>query len=144
MCPHNEAFIDRVFMQLRSVIHSLGRGGGSMTPSIYETAQVLRFCPEHVETDKVTAWLLSCQQPDGGWGEARQPLYRIVPTLAAVLALRCQGTFGPLRKACLAGQRFLEEQDRPVEVSDGAYLPVAIELILPRLLDEIDDMGMGI
>ena len=58
-----------------------------MTPSTYETAQVLRFCPELVEADKVVDWLLDRQQPDGGWGESGAPLYRITPTAAVILAL---------------------------------------------------------
>ncbi|MFN8468177.1 MAG: prenyltransferase/squalene oxidase repeat-containing protein [Caldilineaceae bacterium] len=145
MGQHNDdAFTDHAFLQLRNVIRSLGRGGGSMTPSIYESAQVLRYCPELVEIDKVVDWLLRQQRPDGGWGQEEVPLYRIVPTVAAILGLESLGSHERLHQACMAGQRFLEEQDGPVESSDGEYLPVAIELILPRLLDEADSRGISL
>lgn len=142
MHQHSDASIDRTFLQLRSVVRSLGRGGGLMTPSIYETAQVLRFCPELVETNKVIAWLLNSQQLDGGWGDVGGPLYRVVPTAAAILALNTYSSYDRIKRVCAAGYRFLEEQQALISPDDGAYLPVAIELILPRLLDEMGEAGM--
>ena len=94
MRAHSHASTDQAWGQLRKVVNNLGRGGGAITPSIYETAQVLRFYPELVEVDRVITWLLRNQQPDGGWGEMEAPLYRIVPTLAAILALRCYRSDG--------------------------------------------------
>lgn len=142
MSEPNRLFSDQALTQLRAVISDLGSGGGSMTPSIYETAQVLRFCPELVEADKVLDWLLKAQRPDGGWGELGPPLYRIVPTAAAILALHDYRSHERVRRACAAGQRFLEEQKEPVEATHGEYLPVAMELILPRLLDEAAERGI--
>lgn len=138
----NQGPSEHFLVELKNVIRDLGRDGGSMTPSVYETAQVLRFCPNLVEVDKVVDWLLRCQQPDGGWGEVGAPLYRPVPTLAAILALRDYRSHERVRQACSAGQRYLEEQDQPIEAADGEYLPVAIELILPRLLDEAEEKGI--
>ena len=144
MRAHSHASTDQAWGQLRKVVNNLGRGGGAITPSIYETAQVLRFYPELVEVDRVITWLLRNQQPDGGWGEMEAPLYRIVPTLAAILALRCYRSDGRVGRACAVGYRFLEEQDTAIVPDDSEYLPVAVELILPRLLDEMSEAGMGL
>jgi hypothetical protein len=134
--------MEQAIAQLRLVIRQLGRDGGAMTPSAYETAQVLRFCPEFVEVDKVVNWLLSVQQPDGGWNDPASPLYRDVPTLAALLALRTYHRDERVRRACKAGYSFLEQQTEDINPTDGEYLPVGIELILPRLLDDAEDMGL--
>ncbi len=136
------ALTERAIAQLRVVIRQLGHGGGAMTPSVYETAQVLRFCPEFVEVDKVIDWLLAVQQPDGGWNEPASPLYRDAPTLAALLALRAHHRDERVRRACNAGHRFLEQQTSIIAPTDGEYLPVGIELILPRLLDEAEEIGL--
>lgn len=138
----DQALNERVFAQLRKVIQELGQNGGSMTPSVYETAQVLRFCPEIVEVDKVVDWLLRQQQADGGWGDPAKPLYRDMPTHAALLALLDYRQHPRVRCATTTAQRFLEEQSKVIEPTDGEHLPVAIELILPRLLDEAEEMGI--
>jgi len=138
----NFALMERVFAQLRQVVHQLGCGGGAMTPSVYETAQVLRFCPELVEVDKVVDWLLSVQQPDGGWNDPASPLYRDVPTLAALLALRGYHLDERVRRACNAAHRYLDHQTADINPTDGEYLPVGIELIMPRLLDDAEVMGL--
>ena len=130
--------------QLRRLIRHLGHGGGSMSPSIYETAQVLRFCPELVETDKVVAWLLDHQHGDGGWGEPSAPLYRYVPTLAAVLALNGYRSIGRVRCRLEAALRHLAAQAVAIEPAVDAYLPVGMEFILPHLLDEAEEAGLGV
>ena len=140
----NQALTERALAGLREVIHSLRRNGGSMTPSIYETAQVLRFCPEYVEADKLVDWLLRCQQPDGGWEDPETPIYRDVPTLAALLALQSCGQQPRVRDALTAAQRYLEEQTTVVEPTDGEYLPVGMELVLPSLLDQAEESGFSV
>lgn len=113
-----------------------------MTPSVYETAQVLRFCPNLIDVDNVIHWLLTMQRPDGGWGEEWAPMYRDVPTLAAILALRSQDQCARINKAWNDGVRFLEEQSTCLQAEDGEYLSAAIELIVPTLLDQAGDMGL--
>jgi len=140
----NLALAERAAAALRDVIHSLRRDGGSMTPSVYETAQVLRFCPEYVEADKVLEWLLHCQQSDGGWEDPASPIYRDVPTLAALLALQSCGPQPRVREAIYAAQRFLEEQTTVVAPADGEYLPVGMELVLPCLLDQAEESGFSV
>ena len=140
----NPALTAHASAALRDVIHSLRRDGGSMTPSVYETAQVLRFCPETVEADKVLEWLLHCQQPDGGWEDPASPIYRDVPTLAALLALQSCGPQPRVRAAVAAAQRFLEEQTTVVAPTDGEYLPVGMELVLPCLLDQAEESGFSV
>jgi hypothetical protein len=144
MQTRNHPEIDRIFRRLRMLLRRLGRHGGSITPSIYETAQVLRFCPQFVNADEVIGWLLHRQQHDGGWEHADAPLYRTVPTLAAILALHEQGRSEAARRAKEAGLRYLERQHDVIEASSGQYLPVAMELILPRLLNEAEAAGLGL
>src|SRR4029078_7355515 len=88
MLVQNYAFDEQILEQLRQVLRHTGRGGGYMTPSVYESAQVLRFYPELVDVDAVIHWLLKMQRPDGGWGEEGAPMYPDVATRAAVHALR--------------------------------------------------------
>ena len=92
--------------------------------------------------DKVVDWLLHCQQSDGAWNDPVSPLYRDVPTLAALLALRTYHRYERVRRACNAGHRFLDQQSTVIAPTDGEYLPVGIELILRALLDEAEDMGL--
>jgi hypothetical protein len=142
MQSRNYPETDHIFRRLRMLLHRLGSHGGSITPSIYETAQVLRFCPQFVNTSEVIGWLLRRQQPDGGWDHPDAPLYRTVPTLAAVLALHEQGRDKAARRAKAAGLRFLERQQQVIDASNGQYLPVAMELILPRLLNDAAAGGL--
>jgi hypothetical protein len=142
MRVQNHALTDGAFAQLRKVIQQLGQGGGSMTPSVYETAQVLRFCPEIVQVDKVVDWLLRRQQADGGWGDPATPLYRDVPTLAALLALQDYRQHKRVRRATNAAQRFMEEQITVIEPTDREYLPVGVELIIPRMLGQAEEAGL--
>lgn len=139
-CSRTECTFD----QLRRLIRHLGDGGGSMSPSIYETAQVLRFCPELVEADKVVAWLLDCQQLDGGWGEPSAPLYRHVPTLAAILALNNYRDSGHVRCRLQAALRYLADQVTTIAPSVDAYLPVGMEFIVPHLLCEAEEAGLDV
>ena len=57
--------IDPLLTELRSLIGDLGKGGGSISPSVYDTAQVLRLYPPE-DTGPAFAWLRSQQQSDGG------------------------------------------------------------------------------
>ena len=139
-CSRTECTFD----QLRRLIRHLGNGGGLMSPSIYETAQVLRFCPELVETDKVVDRLLGCQQLDGGWGEPFAPLYRHVPTLAAILALNSYRDNRRVWRQLQAALKYLADQVTAIEPSVDAYLPVGMEFILPHLLHEAEEAGLGV
>ena len=139
-CSRTECTFD----QLQRLIRHLGNGGGSMSPSIYETAQVLRFCPELVETDKVVAWLLDRQQVDGGWGEPSAPLYRHVPTLATILALNNYRDSRRVRGQLQAALKYLADQVTAIAPSVDAYLPVGMEFILPHLLHEAEEAGFGV
>src|SRR5262249_46866957 len=76
----------RLIGNLRALVSELGKAGGTLTPSIYDTAHVLRHCPPE-DVRPGLEWLLAQQQADGGWGPPAIPLARHVPTLAAILTL---------------------------------------------------------
>lgn len=128
---------------LRSQIADLGTDGGLNSPSIYDTAQLLRLAPPPEGPWPAINWLASQQQPDGGWGDPSAPRARDLPTLAALLALHVYGTRGRERAAVDSGLAFLRRQaSHWSNLSDD--LPVGIELLLPRLIEEAVALGLDL
>ncbi|MCX6049802.1 MAG: hypothetical protein NT075_32280 [Chloroflexi bacterium] len=129
--------------ELRATIADLGKGSGSISPSVYDTAQVLRlYAPQ--ESGPALTWLLSQQQADGGWGAPETPYARDVPTLAAVLALHSYHHVPHTHIAREAGLAFLRRQaDQWAEIPIDA-LPTATEIILPYLIEEAQICGLAI
>src|SRR5262245_40145396 len=85
---HTPEFItEMLYGQLRREVTALGTNGGILSPSVYDTAQVLRFSSGANPSWPTVDWLLSQQQPDGGWGDPAIPRTRDIPTLAAMIAL---------------------------------------------------------
>jgi hypothetical protein len=134
--------VDLLLADLRALIRDLGRDGGLIGPSIYDTAQVLRLAPPATGIQQALDWLAAQQQPDGGWGDPAIPRARDVPTLAAVLALRMYALTPGDHQVVQVGVAFLR---RHMHIWEGALpdeLPVGIELLLPRLLDEAEAAGL--
>lgn len=131
--------------EIRSLLLTLDRDGGLITPSIYETAQVLRFYPTTDRIKETVEWLLQQQRSDGAWGDPSAPLYRAVPTVAALLALsRRSSRTQREQDAVSAGiEAFesLKEQWQGVVPDD---IPIAAELVLPRLLEDSEQLGLPI
>lgn len=136
-------YIDTLLTELRTLIADLGKGGGSVSPSVYDTAQVLRLYPPE-DRAPAFAWLLAQQQADGGWGSPETPYARDVPTLAAILALKTAHQ-DPHTKAVIdAGLTFLQQQapkwaELPIDA-----LPIATEMVLPYLIEEANAAGLTI
>jgi halimadienyl-diphosphate synthase len=128
--------IDALLTELRTLIANLGKGGGCISPSIYDTAQVLRLYPPQEDRQAALAWLRAQQQPDGGWGSPAAPYTRDVPTLAAVLAMHTYSQDQKARAAIDAGLTFLRRQAEQWTELPIDALPIAAEMILPYLLEE--------
>jgi Squalene-hopene cyclase C-terminal domain/Prenyltransferase and squalene oxidase repeat len=128
---------------IRHLIADLG-AGGLIGPSIYDTAQVIRLAPPLEGAEQALDWLLTQQHPDGGWGSPAVPLARDVPTLAAVLALHELKAQRNLNDSIEAGLALLGRQAAywSDELSDD--LPVGIELLLPKLLEEAAAAGLSV
>jgi hypothetical protein len=134
--------VDMLLADLRVLVRDLGKDGGLIGPSTYDTAQVLRLAPPATGIQQTLDWLVAQQQPDGGWGDPAIPLARDVPTLAAILALRMYALSPADHKVVQAGVAFLRQHARIWEGPLPDELPVGIELLLPRLLDDAEAAGL--
>jgi hypothetical protein len=134
--------VDSLLTELRSLIHDLGQDGGLIGPSIYDTAQVIRLAPPASGVQQTLHWLVAQQQPDGGWGNPAFPRARDMPTLAALLALHLYAITPHDRRIIQAGLDFLRQHAPIWEGSLPDDLPVGIELLLPRMLEEAQSAGL--
>lgn len=135
--------VDILVRDLQGLLHDVGRDGGVIGPSVYDTAMVARLAPPKEGPEPAIEWLLSRQQSDGGWCSPRYPIGRDLPTLAAVLALREHRRDVKAREACAAGLAFLREQaGQWTAIPDD--LPIALELTLPALVQEAIRQGVDI
>jgi hypothetical protein len=134
--------LDLLITDLRYLVSDLGKDGGLTSPSIYDTAQVLRLSPPQDQVRPALSWLVEQQKDDGGWGNPALPLTRDVPTLAAVLALHAYDPTEHSRAAISAGLAFLKRQSAQWAAPLPDDIPSAVELLLPRLLEEACDAGL--
>lgn len=125
--------------ELYELVGALGVDGGMVSASVYDTAVVLRYAPPKEGVASALKWLLDQQQKDGGWGPATTMLTRAVPTLAAVLALHHYRGVINSETAVRKGLAFLEGQAHEWHNLDIDDIPIAAELILPKLLREAED-----
>lgn len=134
-----------VLTDLRFQIAELGRDGGMMNSSVYDTAQVLRLAPQSdAQRWSALQWLLDQQRDDGGWGSPAAPRARDVPTLACVLALLPYANRRSTRAAVDRALTFLRRQAIQWAGPPPEDLPVGTELLLPHLLDEAADRGLDL
>jgi hypothetical protein len=135
---------DILLTDLRYMIADLGKNGGLIGPSVYDTAQTLRFAPPREGAWPALEWLLEQQRSDGGWGDPRTPMARDMATLAAVLALRAYATRKTTRVAIDAGVSFLRRQSAQWAGPPPDDIPLAAELVLPSLLDQARREGIDL
>jgi hypothetical protein len=136
--------VELLTMDLRHLIADLGRDGGLISPSIYDTAQVVRLTPPAEGVWPALNWLIDQQQADGGWGDPVVPRARDVPTLAAVLALSVHQQRRAVRESLQAGVAFLRRQAAYWSGPLPEDIPIGIELLLPALLDEAARQGIAL
>ncbi len=135
------SYVEALLTELCTLVADLGKDGGHISPSIYDTAQVLRLYPPQEGVEAGLEWLLTQQQADGGWGAPNAPFARDVPTLASILALNTYAQDATTRQAVDAGLAFLYQQaDQWREIPIDA-LPIATEMILPYLIEEANQAG---
>ncbi|MBV9389012.1 MAG: hypothetical protein JOZ78_21560 [Chroococcidiopsidaceae cyanobacterium CP_BM_ER_R8_30] len=133
---------DILLTDIYSLISNLGKDGGAISASVYDTAQVMRFYPPQQGIWSAVEWLLEQQKADGGWGDTSTPLARDVPTLASVVALYTYGNRKATLDAVQKGLAFLRRQVEQWNLQLSDALPVGIELLLPWLLDEAAAVGL--
>lgn len=128
-----------------------GNPWGTMSPSVYETARLVRTAPWLDGHAARCDFLLRTQRPDGWWGHPDG--YDLVPTLSATEALlheldrpaagpSSQPPAARIARAALTGLWALADRLAP-----GGRSPVpdtiAAELIVPWLVDELNDRLAG-
>ncbi|MFB7213195.1 prenyltransferase/squalene oxidase repeat-containing protein [Streptomyces sp. NPDC056255] len=125
---------DHALHRLRALVEDLGTDGGAITPAVYDTARAAALLPRHPRTGEMLDWLITRQQPDGGWGDPLNPHARDLPTLAAVLALTPHPAHRPAAERAV---RFLyHHAPRAWGGPVPQDIPVGLELLLPPLLAE--------
>lgn len=129
---------------LRYLVADLGRDDGLISPSVYDTAQVLRLAPPPEGVWPALDWLLAQQHPDGGWGCPATPRARDLPTMAALLVIEAVATRRKAREAVRRGVAFLARQAIYWDGPLGVDLTIGLELLLPPLLDEAAQRGMAV
>jgi hypothetical protein len=134
--------VELLSLDLRYLVSDLGKDGGLTSPSVYDTAQVLRLAAPDANVWDTMHWLLDQQQADGGWGNPAIPLTRDVPTLAAILALNTHCTRRRDQVAIRAGLDFLSRQANRWAGPLLDDIPSAVELLLPHLLEEAAAAGL--
>ena len=135
---------DTMVSHLRMIISSLREDGGLMSPSIYDTAQAVRFSPPRNGARQTLDWLLMQQHDDGGWGDPAAPKTRDVPTIASVLALHTFRDQVRSEEARRRGLAFLQGQAALWDEPLADDLPVGVELIMPRLLEDAEAEGLAL
>jgi hypothetical protein len=136
--------LEILLTDLRYLIADLGRDGGQIGPSVYNTAQHLRLAPPAEGVWPAVEWLVKQQHGDGGWGSPTMIMARDVPTLAAVLALHSVGGRKYVREAVSGGMTFLRRHAAMWSETLPDDIPVGVELILPVLLDEAALAGLPV
>ena len=119
---------------------------GTMSPSVYETARLVRTAPWLDGHSARCDFLLRTQRPDGWWGQPDG--YDLVPTLSATEALLHEldqpavdsgrPPTARIARAALQGLWALSDRlraDRLAAMPDT----IAAELIVPWLIDELND-----
>lgn len=137
-------FSRNLFTELRELVEELGAGGGLISASVYDTAQVVRLCPPPEGVEPALKWLLAQQHPDGGWGEPTVPTARDIPTLAAILALHTYRHLFDVDDVIAAGLSFLRCQALQWISIHIDLVPIAGEVIFPYLLEEAARLGLVI
>jgi Squalene-hopene cyclase C-terminal domain len=140
----SSSFADLLIRELRCVINDLGRDGGLVNPSVYDTAQRLRLAPAVDSLEVTLTWLMQQQKADGGWGDPVMSAYRDIPTMASILALQQYAEFSGATEALQAGLDFLKKHAYHWHLENLDMLPVAAELIVPHLLEECHAIGLSV
>ncbi|NOK61775.1 MAG: hypothetical protein GFH27_549281n104 [Chloroflexi bacterium AL-W] len=135
---------DVMMTDLLHVVRELGKDGGQINASVYDSAQVLRLAPCIIDPEPGIRWLLNQQGSDGGWGVTHLPKTRDMSTLAAILAIHTFERYGYFQDAVDAGIHFLHEQSSQWHGELPDDIPVGAELILPRLLCDAAEAGLPI
>lgn len=140
--------IETLMADMQNVIATAGQDQGRITPSVYDTAQVLRLYPPESDIEPGLRWLLGQQQADGGWGNPAVPRARDIPTLSAMVTLATyKSTFqesGIIEDAVEAGAAFLKQQHPLWQKPLPQDLPTGAEMVMIALLEDAEELGIDV
>lgn len=135
---------EAILAELQKTVADLGRDGGRISPSVYDTAQRLRLYPPQEGVSAGLEWLLAQQHPDGGWCESTVLAARDIPTLAAILAIHQYRRDAQAQEAIRRGLAYLATHASRWSTVHINEFPIACEMILPFLLKEAEAQGFAI
>lgn len=127
------ALTEDILTELSTLLSDM-HDGGYVGPSVYDTAQLLRFHPHLPDRVGAYRWLIEQQHEDGGWGSPDFPLHRQAPTVATILALHeAQPQPEGAAAALAAAAVYLAQEKDPYADGIPDDAPIGVELILPQL-----------
>ncbi|RIK38075.1 MAG: hypothetical protein DCC57_21175, partial [Chloroflexi bacterium] len=135
---------EAILAELQKTVADLGRDGGKISPSVYDTAQRLRLYPPQEGVSAGLEWLLAQQHPDGGWCESTVLAARDIPTLAAILAIHQYRRDAQAQAAIRRGLAYLATHASRWSAVHINETPLGGEMILPLLLKEAAAQGFAI
>lgn len=135
---------EMLLTDLRHLIGDLGREGGLIGPSVYDSARVISLAPPPEGPWPALDWIIEQQRPDGGWGDPSTPRSRDLPTMAALLALDSYATRRQTREVVRRGVAFVARQASHWTHPLGDDIAIGLEILLPPLLAEAERRGMAI
>ncbi|GAB4210221.1 MAG: hypothetical protein OHK0022_42870 [Roseiflexaceae bacterium] len=135
--------MEQVLTRLARNIQHLGHPTEQISPAIYDSAYALLRRPAYEHHPATLQWLASQQHDDGGWSDPHTPYARVVPTLAAVLALHHSQPH-VYQSQIERGLAFLREAMPGEGTRPHDGIATASELLVPYLLAHATVQGLAL
>ncbi len=132
------SWLDRTAETVRALLTDMASDpNGQYEPCVYETGRLVTLAPSLPHHRERVDFLLRTQREDGHWGGPGE--YDVVTTLSATEALLTErGRPGADPEVGRAADRGVEALSRRLALAGALPDTVAVELVVPALLSEIN------